>query len=79
MNYMFNQSGVSVIDISNFDTKNVIGFDSCFWGSTNYAFPDTCSLPNFSTSNGYPNLDYRDLSFAKTTTEGGYLTIKPST
>ena len=98
MDYTFNQSGVSVIDISNFDTRNVTSFASCFWGSDNlstiyiganwstsantgspnYVFPNESTLPNFSTSNGYPDIDYRHLTWAKPSTEGGYLTVKPN-
>ncbi len=40
-------------------------------GDTQYVFPSTCYLPNFSNTN--PN--YRDLSYAHTG-EGGYLTLK---
>ena len=80
------------LDISNFDTRNVTNFKQMFSGSnslttiyigeewntsantgeTSKVFPTSCNLPNFSTS----NTNYRYLSWAKPTTEGGYLTLK---
>jgi len=80
------------LDISSFDTRKVTNFEKLFMKSANLTivyigenwnisantgnvtqvFPESCHLPNFSTS----NTNYRYLSWAKPTTEGGYLTLK---
>ncbi len=94
ISYMFKGLNLSVIDISSFNTKKVKKFVETFnnstsltkiyvgenWdisantGSVDNVFPSTCSLPNFSTSNE----NYRQLSWARLDTDGGYLSTKPS-
>ena len=83
---------IQTLDLSGFDTSNVTNFKQMFSGSTSLTtiyigegwntsantgdatgvFPDSCHLPNFSTS----NTNYKNLSWAKPTTQGGYLTLK---
>ena len=92
MSWMFYETAITVLDISSFDTRNVTNIEYFFWGSddlttvyigenwdvsgntgdSSYFFPDTCNLPNFSTS----NTNFNNISWAKPTTEGGYLTLK---
>ena len=92
MGCMFYKTAISELDLSSWNTKKVTNFKWFFWGSNNlttvyigenwdisantedqnYFFPDTCHLPNFSTSN--TNFNY--ITWAKPTTEGGYLTLK---
>ena len=94
MAHMFNTISASVLDLSSFDTRNVTSFKRMFNGSSNlqtiyigenwntsantgetiYVFNTTTNLPNFSSE----NQNYRDLIWAKPTTQGGYLTIKPN-
>lgn len=86
-----NCTALNEIDLSSFDTKNVVNFKNMFSGATSLTkiyvgnnwntekntaettdvFPETCNLPNFSTSNE----SYKDLRWAYVG-EGGYLSVK---
>ena len=92
MSWMFNSVGASILDLSTFDTKKVTKFNGMFIGSSNLStiyigenwdisantddassvFPATCNLPNFNSSDETK----QNLSWAKPTTQGGYLTLK---
>ena len=92
MGYMFKSLQITELDISSFNTKKVKKFLQMFYdmpnittiyigenwdtsantNATSPVFPNSCHLTNFDSNDS----TRQDLSWAKPTTQGGYLTLK---